>query len=93
MTPVQDRVRFEVTVTFRQNTETGRWLAQTLQTGLITLADSQEEAERLNGLANVKLVRWWKSQGEAVLRSELKARRVPFGFALPGASAVRSSAG
>ena len=84
--PVQGTVRFEVTVTFRRNPDTGRWLAQTLQTGVITFGASEDEAYALNGRANVKLVSWWKQQGEAVLREALNDRAIRFVMQPPTAT-------
>ena len=63
--PVTDAIYFYVTVTAYNRED--RWVAQTVETGLVTFGATRDEAENLNAQANVRLVRAWKQHGRAVL--------------------------
>ena len=73
--PVAGVVRFTVTITPFTSMDS-RFMVQTLETGIVTYGNSAEEAKRLNGLANVTVVRRWKSQG----REALDAAMARFGI-------------
>lgn len=77
--PVTDVVRFSVTVTAYNHED--RWLAQTVETGLITFGTTREEAEALNARANVKLVRGWKRHGKAILDGFMRKHGIKYGIA------------
>lgn len=70
--PVTDTVFFTVTVRSRDLGD--HWFAETVETGLIAYGETQEEAEKKNGEANEKLVRWIKAQGRAALDRFMKER-------------------
>jgi len=74
--PVTDVVRFDVTVTAYNREE--RWLAQTVETGLITFGATRLEAEALNAKANVKLVRGWKQHGKDVLDGFMRKHGIKY---------------
>ncbi len=69
--PVTGTVKFVVSVT-HYSAGDGKFMVQTVETGLVTYGASPEEAERVNGIANIKLVRGWKAQGRLVLDRFMK---------------------
>jgi len=73
---VTDTVFFTVTVRSRNRGD--HWFAQTVETGLIAYGDTREEAEQKNAEANLKLVRWAKGQGRAVLDRFMEERGLSY---------------
>ena len=63
--PVENTVFFTVNVHCRERDD--HWVAETVETGIITYGDTREAAEALNGEANVALVRRMKREGRAML--------------------------
>lgn len=74
--PVIGTVNFNVTVRARQIGEC--WAALALETGLMTFAETRDEAESLNGAANVELIRLYKKMGEDALDVYLAGRGIPY---------------
>lgn len=74
--PVTATVCFNVTVTSYNRED--RWMAQTVETGLITFGSSREEAEALNARANVKLVKAWKQNGRLLLNAFMRKHGIKY---------------
>lgn len=74
--PVTSTVLFTVTV--RAFKRDDHWMARTVETGIIAYGDTQEEAERLAGDANVAIIRSWKSRGEDELVRFLTERGIKY---------------
>ena len=64
--PITGTVRFNVSATPYKSTD-GRWMVQTVETGIVTYGYSEEEAMERNARANMRLVSRWKTHGRAVL--------------------------
>ncbi len=69
--PVTETVRFNVSVTTYKAADE-KWMVQTVETGIVTYGATLEDAERMNGLANVRLVRAWKARGRLALDRFMK---------------------
>ena len=69
--PITGTVHFNVSVT-HYTAGDSKFMVQTVETGIVTYGATPEEAEHLNGIANVKLVRGWKAHGRLVLDRFMK---------------------
>ncbi|MBE0611046.1 MAG: hypothetical protein IH609_16815 [Dehalococcoidia bacterium] len=69
--PVTGTVYFNVSVT-SYHADPGKWMVQTVETGIVTYGASLAEAEARNGQANVMVVKAWKASGRLALDRFMK---------------------
>jgi hypothetical protein len=75
-----DAVRKTVlfTVNARLFKRQGHWMATTTETGIVTYGATREEAESLNGDANIMLIRMVKRQGAKELDRFMSERAIAY---------------
>ena len=87
--PVTDTVHFTLNV--RSHDRGDHWATESLDTGVFTYGDTQEEAETLTSEFHVKMVRQEKTKGRRALARFMKDAGIEFrvGGPKPAAAARR----
>ena len=74
--PVRETVHFNVNVTTFQNA--GKWVAVTLQTGIITTGETEQQATEAASRWNQQCIADAKQNGRRFLKKYLDARGITF---------------